>query len=53
MCRAAVHAGKITFASGGSVTFEMLGSQTSFTGSTRNGVTTFSYGSWPSAFRFP
>ena len=53
VCRAAVHAGKITYAAGGSVTFELLGAQTSFTGSTRNGVTTFSYPSWPRAFRFP
>ena len=52
VCRAAVHAGEITYASGGSVTFELLGAQTSFAGTTRNGVTTFSYSSWPRAFRF-
>ena len=52
VCRAAVHAGKITYAAGGSVTFELLGNRSNFVGSTRNGVTSQSYSpQWP-AFRF-
>jgi hypothetical protein len=39
VCNAAVHAGRITYASGGSITIEMLASQPVYEGSTRNGVT--------------
>ena len=53
VCRAAVHAGLITFANGGTVTFEMLGERNNFVGSTRNGVTTLSYSPTWGAFRFP
>ncbi|HVG44156.1 MAG TPA: LCCL domain-containing protein, partial [Longimicrobium sp.] len=53
VCVAAVHAGKINFANGGAVTFEIRGAQTSFTGSTRNGVTSSPFGSWGGSYRFP
>lgn len=49
---AAVHAGLITFASGGTVTIEIRAGQASYTGSTRNGVTTSSYGEWSGSFVF-
>jgi hypothetical protein len=50
VCTAAVHAGLITRAGGGSVTIEMRGPQTSFTGSVRNGVTSSDYGGWPGSY---
>lgn len=54
VCTAAVHAGKITLASGGAVTFVIRGKLPSYTGSTRNGITTFSSNSWPGgSFAFP
>lgn len=49
---AAVHAGLITFAAGGTVTIRILDGQDSYTGSTRNGVTTSDYGSWYGSFEF-
>jgi hypothetical protein len=52
ICPAAVHAGVISLEQGGTVTIELLGAQQSFTGSTRNGITSVNYGSWPGAFRF-
>lgn len=52
MCEAAVHAGVITRADGGRVDLEVLGQQPSFRGSTRNGVTTLDYPTWPGSFRF-
>lgn len=52
ICTAAVHAGLITFASGGSVSFELTGEQPAFTSSTSNGVTSGEWGNWPSSFRF-
>lgn len=39
VCNAAVHAGRITPAAGGSVTIEMLAAQSQYDGSARNGVT--------------
>ncbi len=53
VCTAAVHAGKITFAQGGVVTFEMAPGQNSYQGTTRNGVTTDDWGSWERSFIFP
>ncbi len=50
ICTAAVHAGRITFARGGTVTVEVRKGRSSYTGSTRNGVTTRSYGPWPGSF---
>ncbi|MDC0713472.1 S8 family serine peptidase [Stigmatella sp. ncwal1] len=49
VCVAAVHAGIIS-ASGGTVTVTIQPGQSSYTGSTRNGVTTYSYGSWAGSF---
>jgi hypothetical protein len=53
VCTAAVHAGKITFAQGGTVTIEMLPGQSSYTASTRNGVTSGDWDTWLGSFRFP
>lgn len=50
VCTAAVHAGRITFARGGTVTIEVRAGRSSYTGSTRYGVTTRSYGAWPGSF---
>ena len=52
ICEAAVHAGEIRRAEGGVVHFERLGTQPSFQGSERNGVSTLSYPTWPGSFRF-
>jgi LCCL domain len=52
LCTAAVHAGQITLAGGGTVVIEMLAGQGAYAGSTRNGVTTLEYGGWPGSFRF-
>ena len=49
---AAVHAGLITFATGGTVTVRILPGQASYTGSSANGVTSASYGSWGGSFEF-
>lgn len=53
VCTAAVHAGEITIANGGRVTVEILPGRSSYSGSTRNGVTTRSYGSWSKTYVFP
>jgi hypothetical protein len=52
ICQAAVHSGLITFANGGTVTIEIVAGQNSYTGSTRNGVTSASWGSYDGSFRF-
>lgn len=49
ICRAAVHAGAIP-RSGGPVLVTPLPGRGSYAGSTRNGVSTTSYGSWPGSF---
>ncbi len=49
---AAVHMGLITFASGGSVTIELLDGLTSYEGTTLHGVSTSSYGAWDRSFAF-
>ena len=51
VCKAAVHAGKITMA-GGTVTLEIRAGQATYTGSTRNGVTTSDYGIWQGSYVF-
>jgi hypothetical protein len=51
ICAAAVHACKIG-ASGGTVTYTVIPGQSSYSGSTRNGVTTASWGSWPYSYYF-
>jgi hypothetical protein len=53
VCTAAVHAGEIDFAAGGTVTIEMRDGQDSYDGSERNEVTTLEYGQWPGGFTFP
>ncbi|WP_299329708.1 LCCL domain-containing protein [Parasphingopyxis sp.] len=51
VCRAAVHAGRIS-ERGGNVRVVFLGGQNRFEGSRRNGVRTSDYGRWPGSFRF-
>lgn len=48
-CAAAVHAGAIP-SSGGAVTVVIQPGQSSYTASTRNGITTLSYGAWTGSF---
>ncbi|MFP2908221.1 M57 family metalloprotease [Pyxidicoccus sp. 3LFB2] len=49
VCAAAVHAGVIT-ATGGNVRVTIQPGQSSYTGTTRNGITTYSYGAWAGSF---
>ncbi|MBZ4394166.1 M57 family metalloprotease [Myxococcus faecalis] len=51
ICRAAVHAGVMP-PSGGKVTVEVQPAQSTFIGTTRNGVTSSSYGYWGGSYRF-
>lgn len=51
ICRAAVHAGVIG-SDGGTVTIRSMGAHDSYSSTTRNGVTTTSYGGWPGSFAF-
>jgi hypothetical protein len=52
VCIAAVHAGVIMFSSGGPVIIEIRPGQSSYTGTTRNGVVSSSYGGWSGSFAF-
>ena len=52
LCLAAVHMGLISPQQGGIVTIEIVSEQQSYTGSTRNGVTSSGYGIWAGSFRF-
>lgn len=52
ICVAAVHAGVIDASSGGGVDIELLEGRDSYEGSTRNGVTSSDWESWPRSFRF-
>lgn len=52
ICVAAVHAGLITAANGGKVTIQVQPGASSFTGSTRNGVTSAGWGAYPGGFTF-
>jgi hypothetical protein len=52
ICTAAVHAGLISVADGGTVTIELRPGLSSYTGSTRHGVTSQNYGSWGGSFVF-
>jgi len=52
VCVAAVHAGVIMFSSGGPVIIEVRPGQSSYTGTTRNGVVSSSYGGWSGSFAF-
>jgi len=52
ICTAALHAGLVTLADGGEVTFELVDGQDEYAGSTANGVTSLDYGSYDRSFRF-
>ena len=52
VCTAAVHAGLITLNNGGRVVVEVLPGRESFSGSTRNGVTSVSWGRMTNSFAF-
>jgi hypothetical protein len=51
ICRAALHAGKLT-AAGGTVTLEFGDGRDVYAGSRRNGVATHDYGAYPSSIAF-
>ena len=50
ICNAAVHAGKLTMESGGPVTIELRSGETSYKGTTRNGIKTNDYGAYGRSF---
>ena len=50
ICNAAVHAGKLTSESGGPVTIELRPGESSYKGTTRNGIKTSDYGAYGSSF---
>jgi LCCL domain-containing protein len=50
ICNAAVHAGKFTLQSGGSVTIELRPGESSYKGSSRNGIKTNDYGPYGRSF---
>ena len=50
ICNAAVHAGKLASESGGSVTIELRPGESSYKGSTRNGIKTNDYGQYGQSF---
>ena len=50
ICNAAVHAGKLTMESGGSVTIELRPGESAYKGSERNGIKTNDYGQYGSSF---
>jgi len=52
ICTAAVHSGLITLSKGGTVTIEIAPGDTSYTGSSRGGITSSDYGSWTGSFKF-
>ena len=52
ICVAAVHAGVITAAKGGTVSFEVQTGAQSYRGSSANGLTSLDYGAWPKQFAF-
>ena len=52
ICSAAVHAGRISAARGGRVRIEIVGGRSSYRGSSRHGVESLDYGSWPGSFTF-
>ncbi|XP_078703693.1 uncharacterized protein LOC144928874 [Branchiostoma floridae x Branchiostoma belcheri] len=51
ICRAAIHAGRISD-SGGDVTVHKLAGESSYSGTTQNGVQTRGYGTWGGSFSF-
>lgn len=50
ICNAAAHAGKLTRESGGSATIEMRPGESSYKGTTRNGIKTSDYGAYGRSF---
>ena len=50
ICNAAVHAGKLTVETGGLVTIELRPGESSYKGSTRNGIKTNDYGAYGRSF---
>lgn len=52
ICAAAVFAGLITSAKGGTVSLEVQNGSSTYGSGTANGVTTNDYGSWPTQFVF-
>jgi hypothetical protein len=52
VCTAAVHAGLIALATGGNVTIEIRPGASTYTGSTRNGITSESYDQWGGSYVF-
>ena len=50
ICNAAVHAGKLTTEGGGSVTIELRPGESSYKGTTRNGIKTSDYGVYGRSF---
>ena len=50
ICNAAVHAGKLTMDNGGSVTIELRPGESSYKGTTRNGIKTSDYGAYGRSF---
>lgn len=52
ICIAAVHAGLIKTVDGGNVVVQSGAGRASYRGTTRNGVTSLPFGSWPRSFRF-
>jgi hypothetical protein len=50
ICTAAVHAGVITFATGGTIVLHMRPGEGAYSGSTRNDVTTDRWGAWEASF---
>lgn len=52
VCSAAVHAGRITLAQGGAVTYFVLPGRSGYTGSARNGVSAMNFGTFPGSFAF-
>src|SRR5262245_22401380 len=51
VCSAALHAGAFVYENGGIVTIQLLPGQASYTGSTRNGITSISWGAYPGSFK--
>lgn len=52
ICAAAVHRGVMAAATGGTVTILVLGEQSAFIGTTRNGITSANYSAWPRGYMF-
>lgn len=53
VCTAAVHAGLITLAEGGTVNVEVAAGESSYKGSAAHGVTSSDYGAFDGSFTFP